>query len=383
MSDGALVRTARACEFLLGALFLSAAALKLANLTLFATQIMSYGVISGSTAVKATTLVVVPLEAALGVAMLAGLRLRGYVYYVSIAMLIFFSALVAYAWPEECGCFGPIKMGPWETLGKNVVMGAMALLALATLRKREPSDPDFGVLGKWIVTLVITGLVLYFTQDQVFNSTKYSPKPTTPIVQKQLEPAKPVVSPSPSTPTPVVVAPTPTEPAPTEPTPTVQTLTVPPTPPAPSPDTEAEPTAPTGTYDYPADAEPAFAEYTVTGLDGAPLSLATGQYLVALLNSTCEHCMATVPAINLLALRPDVPTVVALMQEPEAGTLDTFLSDTSAAFPALSLGNDMKFLDFIKTAPPRFTLINDGRPIKSWESYPPTAEDLQAAAAPK
>ena len=54
MSDGALVRTARACEFLLGALFLGAAALKLANLTLFATQIMSYGVISGSTAVKAT-----------------------------------------------------------------------------------------------------------------------------------------------------------------------------------------------------------------------------------------------------------------------------------------------------------------------------------------
>lgn len=364
MPDGMLVRAARTCEFLLGALFLAAAALKLANITLFAGQILSYGVISNLTLVKMTVLAVVPLEAGLGMAMLAGLRLRGWIFYISLGMLAFFSALVWIAWPEECGCFGPIKMGPWETLGKNVVMAAMALLGVAALRKAGSDEPQFGVVGKSIAILVITGLTLYFTQDQVFHSEKYAPKKA----EKQAQEIKKQINTDIITPESTPAATPAQEPVSTAPTPAAE-------------EDEALPTAPTERIDYPADAEAVYANYVVTGLDGAELNLGAGQYLVALLNATCDHCKATVPAINLLAIRPDIPTVVGLVQEPEAGSLDAFMQETGGQFPTLSMGNDFEFLNLLKTAPPRFTLIKDGRPVVSWEGFPPTAEDLLAAAA--
>ena len=94
--------------------------------------------------------------------------------------------------------------------------------------------------------------------------------------------------------------------------------------------------------------------------------------------------MHTVPAINALAVRPDVPTVVALVQEPDPGSMNEFVQQTGASFPIVGMGNDfIKFSSFIKTAPPRFTLERDGKPLKSWEAYPPSAEELQKALAPK
>lgn len=375
MQDGVMVRLGRTCEFLLGALFLSAAVLKLGNVPLFASQILSYGVITSPSAVAAVAEVVVPLEVILGVAMLAGLRLGGYVLYAAIAMLFFFSGLVAYAWPENCGCFGPIKLGPWETLGKNLVMFLMAVCGVAALRSRPDSEPSFGVIGKWVNVLIMGALALYFTHDTLWHSEKY-------FSEKSGKPAQ--VSPQPPQAAPSTVAPSA---AGTSTTPKPESA--PAAPSAPEADAHAGhehgeneeyPTAPTGMMDYPADAPADFAGYTLTGMDGAALDLGSGTYLVALLNATCDHCMATVPAINELAVRPDVPTVVALMQEPDPGSVDSFVQQTGASFPMLSLGNDfIKFSQFIKTAPPRFTLVKDGRPVKSWEGYPPTAEDLTAA----
>lgn len=381
MESNLLARMARFCEFLLGALFLSAAVLKLANIPLFAGQIQSYGVISAGWIPPVAELLV-PLETMLGVAMLAGLRLRGYVLYVSIGMLIFFSLLVAYAWPENCGCFGPIKMGPEETLTKNLVMFLMAVLGILALRKPGMDDPHFGAFGKGLVTLLMGALALYFTHDQFQDPDKYfkatpqkaAPAPAAPQAATASTPA-PTPTPTPAT-----------TPAPA-PTPTPDAAA----PPAPAPasadahDHEAEhdhPSAPTSTEVYPADAKPIFQGYTLTAQDGSPLDLGAGTYLVAILNATCDHCMATVPAINDLAVRPDLPTVVGLVQEPEPGSLDTFVVQTGTAFPVLSMGNDfIKFSEFVKTAPPRFTLVRDGKPLQSWEEYPPSAEDLQAAAA--
>ena len=68
------IRLARTGEFLLGALFLCAAVLKLANVPLFASQILSYEVITNPKLVALAAEILVPLEAALGLAMLAGIR---------------------------------------------------------------------------------------------------------------------------------------------------------------------------------------------------------------------------------------------------------------------------------------------------------------------
>lgn len=369
MQTNPLVRAARAGEFLLGALFLSAAVLKLANVPLFASQILSYGVITSPTLVVATAYVLLPLEAILGVAMLAGLRVGGYVFGAAIAMLIFFSALVWYAWPENCGCFGPIKLGPEETLAKNVVMFLLAAFGWLALRKQAESEPGFGAFAKWVIVLIFGSLSFYFTHDQLNNPDKYfggdRPKPKSTSVSATpatAPPAAPATSKSPA----------PQENAPDAPA--AATLEI----------AEAEhyPTAPTATEDYPADTPAIYTGLTLTNADGTTLDLGVGSYFVAALSATCEHCMSTVPVINAIALRPDVPTVVAIMHEPEAGSVDDFTAQTGAAFPMLSVGNDfIKFSAFIKTKPPRFTLVRDGRPLKSWEDYPPTAEELIAAAA--
>ena len=88
MQGSFAIRLARTGEFLLGALFLSAAVLKLANVPLFASQILSYEVITNPKLVALAAEILVPLEAALGLAMLAGIRLRGAIFYAAIAMLL-------------------------------------------------------------------------------------------------------------------------------------------------------------------------------------------------------------------------------------------------------------------------------------------------------
>lgn len=120
------------------------------------------------------------------------------------------------------------------------------------------------------------------------------------------------------------------------------------------------------------DADRPFAKF-VFEIDGETINLGEGEYLVAALSATCDHCMATVPQLNELSLFPELPKVVALMLG-DPGEMETFRSLTSPEFPHVSIDNFM----FIELAniPPRFHYVVDGVGIQHWDNEPPTMEEL-------
>lgn len=132
-------------------------------------------------------------------------------------------------------------------------------------------------------------------------------------------------------------------------------------------------TPPTQTSDVEASKERPFAHLVVSAADG-PLSLGEGEYLVAALSATCDHCMATVPALNELSLFPEIPTVVSLIMG-NAGEIDTFKQLVSPEFPLLPLP-DLELFKFVGPAPPRFHYVVDGISVKHWDDEPPTLEEL-------
>jgi len=115
-------------------------------------------------------------------------------------------------------------------------------------------------------------------------------------------------------------------------------------------------------------------------IDGEEYDLGRGEYFVAVLSMTCDHCVASVPEINALAETPGFPQVVALCYEEEKGSMDTFQAETDANFPMYSLISSVRtFFDLIGQEPPRFYLVRDGRAVKFWDTAVPSAEDVSAA----
>ena len=149
--------TSLTAEKVLGILFVLAAALKAWDLEAFAFQIRYYHILGS-----------VVWETLLGVAMLVGLRFRGWTFIAVGATLVGFTALVLYSWYfydlEDCGCFGSlVPLGPGATSVKNVGMFALAVLAWFGLRAgRAPieSAPWKYPLWKSAAVLVSSVLVL-------------------------------------------------------------------------------------------------------------------------------------------------------------------------------------------------------------------------------
>jgi len=134
--------------------------------------------------------------------------------------------------------------------------------------------------------------------------------------------------------------------------------------------------------DTPPDARP-FAQF-VFEWDGGTIDLGKGEYFVALYDSTCEHCMSTVPFVNELSRFPGVPPIVGIFHEGEPGLLQDFVRATGWQFPVHSLGDDfVTFFDMIGDFPPRFSLVRNGVQIKYWDEDPPAVEELLQALSAK
>jgi len=122
-----------------------------------------------------------------------------------------------------------------------------------------------------------------------------------------------------------------------------------------------------------------FSRYTVA-TDAGKLVLGQGEYLVALLSMSCEHCMASVPQLNeFVDVIPDIP-IVALCWEPTEGALEEFAALSGPLFPMHSLGdNFMEFAALIGNAPPRLSYVRDGVALYSWDDTMPALEAVAAA----
>lgn len=107
-----------------------------------------------------------------------------------------------------------------------------------------------------------------------------------------------------------------------------------------------------------------FAQF-VFEADGEQFDLGRGEYLVAMLNATCSHCIASVPGLNELSETDGLPEMVALMMGDEQ-ELEQFQATTMPFFPA-KLIDTLKFMEFIGTAPPRLIYVHDGRIVRHWD----------------
>ncbi|MFO7775481.1 MAG: hypothetical protein R6W89_06745 [Candidatus Hydrogenedentota bacterium] len=138
-------------ERLLGAVFIVSALLKALDMQMFERQIQAYGLLEGPQALTAAAFGTVAAETLLGMALLAGVRLKGATRLITFCLLAGFTALVGYGWffqdLDECGCFGAyVEMTPAVTATKNLVM--MALLGGAwgadRLRRHPLKEPSAG-----------------------------------------------------------------------------------------------------------------------------------------------------------------------------------------------------------------------------------------------
>ena len=110
--------------------------------------------------------------------------------------------------------------------------------------------------------------------------------------------------------------------------------------------------------------------------------LIQGEYLVAFLNTECEHCKASVLGLTALAQDESLPPLVALMMgNPES--LDTFIISTEAFFPMMII-DELVFMQHIQSAPPILYYSVDGlfKRHWEWEDAPPSpsviAQDIAA-----
>lgn len=324
----------RVVEVLLGGVFLLAAVLKAMDANLFVHQIHLYGVFEDLTMLGMVAVVTLFVETVLGIAMVLGLRLKGLVPASVLAMLLFFTVLIAYAWPEDCGCFGAVKMGPEVSIAKNIVMMFAAGLILYGARAKVDRFPLPSLSASLVVGLVAAA----YAYPQVFQSSVQVKS------NVEAEAAQPAA-------TPVEGAAAP-EAAPTEP------ATAPPA------------STPAGPY----------SGYILETEFGEVLDIGQGEYLVATLSMTCEHCMEAVPTLNDLMLDPAMPRLVAFALEPEPDSMLQFMSMTGATFPMLNFGNNfLEFSKFMGAAPPRVAFVRNGHVVQQWDKDIPDTATIREA----
>jgi uncharacterized membrane protein YphA (DoxX/SURF4 family) len=106
---------------------------------------------------------VVVFEVVLGVFLLIGYQIKFTVYSL-LAMIVFFTFLTFYSAyfdkVKDCGCFGDaLKLTPWESFTKDVVLLVFILILLAGIKYIQPV---FGRLANTVMALLSFILSLWF-----------------------------------------------------------------------------------------------------------------------------------------------------------------------------------------------------------------------------
>ena len=129
-----------AVRILLGAVFIYAALLKIADPVAFAGSVAAYRILPYfASYLTAATLPF--LELSCGLLLVCGYRVRGGALIVATMNLVFMIALgaaIARGLDIDCGCFkqGGAKTTPWTALLRDAVFLAMTLFVLKTEAKR-------------------------------------------------------------------------------------------------------------------------------------------------------------------------------------------------------------------------------------------------------
>ena len=157
-------KAARPVELVLAAVFLVGAILKAADVNLFIVQISHYGVLSNRSLIQAAALATLALETGLAAALLLKMRLRGLTYAGILALLAGFTGLILYGWLfhdlKDCGCFGPIEISPAASIGKNVIIAALAIAGWVGFAITRRLRSTWGWLAPTIPAAVVAALAV-------------------------------------------------------------------------------------------------------------------------------------------------------------------------------------------------------------------------------
>src|SRR6478736_9175806 len=106
-------------------------------------------------------MIMIVLEVALGVAILVFWRMK-WTGWILLLLMIFFTFLTFYSAyfnkVTDCGCFGDaIKLKPWESFSKDVILLVMIVILIAT-KRYIPVQRNYKMAG--IVTAIATVISL-------------------------------------------------------------------------------------------------------------------------------------------------------------------------------------------------------------------------------
>lgn len=317
------IRLARPLEIALGVLFVISSVAKALDVHGFAVQVAAYGVVREPTLVIYMAYAVTVIESLLGIALLAGLRLGGLTLLVTIALLTAFTLLIAYAWKfkglADCGCFGSfVKVGPGASILKNIVFLLMAVLIWRARRPSLPAAP---------------------AEDTMVAI----PPPSEAQIGRGGFALGLIGA--------LIVAVAFAAGVPRDKTPGVAKREV-------------------------KDKSRPFAGFK-PDLGGAPVDLSRGEFFVAMLSATCEHCRAVTLLLNDLVQTPEVPQIAALMLGTD-DEMKEFKAVTAPQFPIQAI-DALKFMSLLGDGvphPPSFYIIRDGAPVRHFAADEPTYEQL-------
>ena len=110
------------------------------------------------------------------------------------------------------------------------------------------------------------------------------------------------------------------------------------------------------------------------------IDFATGNYLVAVLNLSCEHCQEAAQELaELQRAGAQLPQIVALFFEEGDTTVAEFNSITNSDYPYQMIDVNT-FFDLIGSAPPRVYWVKNGKMMQFWDTE--IAEGIQTTFAP-
>lgn len=323
----AIPHIGRIAEILVGITFLAAAVLKAQDINLFIGQILAYQIFVTPSALTVVAFCTLALETFIGLSMVLGSPWRKAVLVLCAAMLLFFTGLIAYAWQvhglKDCGCFGKVPFTPPRAIAKNIMLLFLNGIAWYGLIYRDAPAASARKVLRFALPALAATLLCGFAAPQLGGS---GTKGGTPAGEAT----------------------------------------------APSLAGETAPGA--------ALPDAVFKNYQITTEYGEDLDLGQGEYLIALLSMTCEHCMASVPQINAYMAESALPRVVALCLEPEEGSMLEFQSIAAPEFPMHSVGNDMlEWARICEGAPPRLCYVRSGAVLASWNLDLPDYQTLIAS----
>lgn len=127
--------------------------------------------------------------------------------------------------------------------------------------------------------------------------------------------------------------------------------------------------------------EPGSAAFATMDVQEAGADLRTGEHLVLLMSTECQHCRDAVPAVNLLFNDKRLPPLVAVAHEDRVRR-GLFRQDYGAQYPVgqISLADTQSL---VKEAFPRLFLVRDGKIVAVWDGTIPTGDAVLERAAAK